>query len=151
MFDSPRTLFSMLNYGFRSLIGPVIGGHLADPVKNLPSIFPRGTLSENFPYLLPNLIVVLFIVASGILGHFFLEKSHPNMQNQPDVGRRLSSWFGRVIRRLASKQFLGTPEQEPDSIRPLVVQPAASATPDGTRQRLPLEIVAAESQTDGIA
>jgi hypothetical protein len=64
---------------FRSLIGPVIGGHLADPVKTLPSIFREGTLWETFPYLLPNLIVILIIITGGFLGLFFLEESHPQM------------------------------------------------------------------------
>jgi MFS family permease len=64
---------------FRSLIGPVIGGHLADPVKTLPSIFREGTRWETFPYLLPNLIVILIIIISDFLGLFFLEESHPQM------------------------------------------------------------------------
>ena len=78
----------------------MIGGHLADPVKNLATIFHKGSVWEDFPYLLPNLIVVLFIMTSGLLGFFFLEESHPQMQNQSDVGRKISSWFGKKIAQL---------------------------------------------------
>jgi len=86
----------------------VIGGHLADPVKNLPSIFHKGTVWEEFPYLLPNLIVVLFIMTSGLLGFLFLEESNPEMQNQADMGRKISSWFGRKIGQLFGR--VGTRE-----------------------------------------
>jgi hypothetical protein len=78
----------------------VIGGHLADPVKNLPSIFHRGSTWEAFPYLLPNIIVVLFITTSGFLGFLFLEESHPQLRNRPDLGRNISQWIRRKIKGL---------------------------------------------------
>ncbi|KAF8846429.1 MFS general substrate transporter [Acephala macrosclerotiorum] len=86
--------------GLGSLIGPVIGGHLADPVKNLPLMFRKGTLWEIFPYLFPNLVVAVSIMTSGLLGFFFLDESHPKMQNQPDFGRKISRCVGRKIRAL---------------------------------------------------
>ncbi|KAH8807652.1 MFS multidrug transporter [Xylogone sp. PMI_703] len=83
-----------------ALIGPVIGGHLAEPVKIMPSIFHKNSIYGTFPYLLPNLVVVLFIMASGFLGFFFLEESHPEKQNQPDIGRKMAIWLRGKITRL---------------------------------------------------
>jgi hypothetical protein len=92
-----------LMFTFRSLIGPVIGGHLADPVNNLPSIFRKGTLWETFPYLLSNLIVALIIMISGFLGFFFLKESHPQKQDQTDMGLKISSWISKKTRSLFGK------------------------------------------------
>ena len=103
---SPKNSRSMklnLMFTFRSLIGPVIGGHLADPVNNLPSIFRKGTLWETFPYLLSNLIVALIIMISGFLGFFFLKESHPQKQDQTDMGLKISSWISKKTRSLFGK------------------------------------------------
>lgn len=75
----------------------MIGGHLANPVENLPFMLRKGTLWETFPYLLPNLVVVVSIMTSGLLEFLFLEDSHPEMQNQPDLGRKISRWFWKKV------------------------------------------------------
>ncbi|KAH8757012.1 major facilitator superfamily domain-containing protein [Hyaloscypha sp. PMI_1271] len=97
--------FSVVTFlrGFGSLIGPAICGHLADPVKTLPSIFHEENLWEIFPYLLPNLIVILIITTSSFLGFLFLEESRPQMQNQTDMGWKMSSWVSRKIKSLFGK------------------------------------------------
>jgi len=83
-----------------SLIGPVIGGYLADPTKSLPAIFSPGSVWETYPYLLPNLVVVLFIMLSGLLGFLFLDESHPKFRNRLDKGRILSQWANRCFRTI---------------------------------------------------
>jgi len=106
LWVSPKNSRSMklkLIFTFRSLIGPAICGHLADPVKTLPSIFHEENLWEIFPYLLPNLIVILIITTSSFLGFLFLEESRPQMQNQTDMGWKMSSWVSRKIKSLFGK------------------------------------------------
>ncbi|EFE37303.1 hypothetical protein TRV_08041 [Trichophyton verrucosum HKI 0517] len=80
--------------------GPVIGGWLAEPTKTIPSVFPEGSIWEKFPYLLPNLIVTLFIATSGSLGFFFLEETHPHLQNSRNVGLEMSQWLCRKTMKL---------------------------------------------------
>ena len=53
-------------------MGPVIGGSLADPLRNHPEWFhgSRPAFFEKFPFALPNLVcasVFLFTVPIGIL------------------------------------------------------------------------------------
>lgn len=53
-------------------MGPVIGGFLADPLKNHPEWFngSRPAFFERFPFALPNIVcacVFLFSVPIGIL------------------------------------------------------------------------------------
>ena len=63
-----------------TIIGPAIGGTFADPHDNFPNAFPKGSLFERFPYLLPNLICACMLFLSILLGYFLLEETHPDMQ-----------------------------------------------------------------------
>lgn len=62
------------------IIGPSIGGFLADPHDSWPDRFPVGSLFERYPYLLPNLICAALLLVSIVLGVFLLEETHPDMQ-----------------------------------------------------------------------
>ncbi|SPQ25204.1 de28dd51-1f27-477c-b799-b7a3c5281611 [Thermothielavioides terrestris] len=63
-----------------TILGPMIGGLFADPHETYPHIFPKGSLFERFPYLLPNLICAGMLLMSILLGYFLLEETHPDMQ-----------------------------------------------------------------------
>lgn len=63
-----------------TIIGPAIGGTFADPHENYPNLFPKGSLFERFPYLLPNLLCAGMLLLSILLGYFLLEETHPDMQ-----------------------------------------------------------------------
>ncbi|KAK1836934.1 major facilitator superfamily domain-containing protein [Podospora conica] len=63
-----------------TIIGPAIGGTFADPHENFPHAFPKGSMFERFPYLLPNLICAGMLLLSILLGWFLLEETHPDMQ-----------------------------------------------------------------------
>jgi hypothetical protein len=58
----------------------MIGGLFADPHDSYPDLFPKGSLFERFPYLLPNLICAGMLLVSILLGYFLLEETHPDMQ-----------------------------------------------------------------------
>ncbi|KAK1752100.1 major facilitator superfamily domain-containing protein [Echria macrotheca] len=63
-----------------TIIGPMLGGIFADPHESFPETFPKGSLFERFPYLLPNLICAGLLLISILLGYFLLEETHPDMQ-----------------------------------------------------------------------
>ncbi|KAK0701824.1 major facilitator superfamily domain-containing protein [Lasiosphaeria miniovina] len=63
-----------------TIIGPFIGGTFADPHDAFPNVFPKGSLFEMYPYLLPNLICAGLLLVSILLGYFLLEETHPDMQ-----------------------------------------------------------------------
>ncbi|KAI5868516.1 MFS general substrate transporter [Durotheca rogersii] len=62
-----------------TIIGPAIGGILADPHESYPGTFPKGSLFADFPYLLPNLCCAALLLVSICLGYFLLEETHPDM------------------------------------------------------------------------
>ncbi|KAI1776864.1 MFS general substrate transporter [Hypoxylon cercidicola] len=62
-----------------TIIGPAIGGILADPHESWPNAFPKGSIFADFPYLLPNLCCAALLLISICLGYFLLEETHPDM------------------------------------------------------------------------
>lgn len=81
-----------------SIIGSGLGGTLSDPVRNYPGVFVPGTLWEKYPYLLPNLVCVGFVVFGLVVGFLFLEETHEDKKYRKDPGNRLGRW---ILRRLS--------------------------------------------------
>lgn len=85
------------NVAYSSVLGPVIGGALANPCKTFPNIFPTGTLWEQYPFLLPNLFSAFMVLVGVTVGLLFLDETHPDKKRQRDpcrdAGRRLAAFF----------------------------------------------------------
>ncbi|CUS07848.1 unnamed protein product [Tuber aestivum] len=81
-----------------SIIGPALGGLLAEPVKRYPAVFHSGGVFEEYPYLLPNLVSAIILVVGIIIGTLFLEETHEILREKPDIGvragRRMAKFFG---------------------------------------------------------
>ncbi|RWR75923.1 putative peptide/nitrate transporter isoform X3 [Cinnamomum micranthum f. kanehirae] len=62
--------------GLSYIIGPVIGGFLAQPAEKYPSVFSKNSLFGRFPYLLPCVCVSLFALGVTIASLWFPETLH---------------------------------------------------------------------------
>ncbi|ORY91089.1 major facilitator superfamily domain-containing protein [Syncephalastrum racemosum] len=75
--------FSMLPlmFGLGSIIGPIMGGLLSNPVRTYPSLFgDLGVLTDfltEFPYFLPCFLSAVICLCGMIFGFFFLEETLP--------------------------------------------------------------------------
>ncbi|KAI3331511.1 MFS general substrate transporter [Xylariaceae sp. AK1471] len=76
-----------------SMIGPMIGGALARPCINYPSLFPPGTIWDRYPYLLPNLFSAFVVLVGVINGFLFLEETHVQKRMERDRGLELGDWI----------------------------------------------------------
>ena len=72
-FQSRAFLLLPMCFNIGVIIGPILGGILADPVKNFPQLFGPGSLLGgkdgvgwmlHWPYALPNLLSAVFIFIS---------------------------------------------------------------------------------------
>ena len=71
-----------------SIIGPSIGGALAMPCDNLG--FRRTGIFDDYPFLLPNLFCVAVLLLGITIGILFLEETHVDKRDDPDLGRKLA-------------------------------------------------------------
>ena len=69
----------------------MIGGALAKPVENLPSIFAPGSLWDRFPYFLPNLFSAICVTVGVVIGLLFLEETHSEKKLERDRGVELGN------------------------------------------------------------
>lgn len=91
------------------VIGPILGGVLADPVHSFPSLFGKHSAfggetgvawMQKWPYATPNIFSAMFVTTSAtgvILG---LDETLESRRHKRDWGRRLGNRLVDVIRRL---------------------------------------------------
>lgn len=63
------------SYSLGVLAGPLIGGGLANPVSEYPSIFGSVQLFRAYPYALPSLLCGLFGLTSAIITYLYAEET----------------------------------------------------------------------------
>ncbi|EPS45535.1 hypothetical protein H072_489 [Dactylellina haptotyla CBS 200.50] len=105
-----------------SIIGPSVGGMLAEPVKHYPKYFSPDGLFGKFPYLLPNLACFIICCVGVINGILFLDETHPELIDKPDRGRDIGYWIQDTLSvifwRDASEKHPDTFSQSPESTTP---------------------------------
>ncbi|EEH08555.1 conserved hypothetical protein [Histoplasma capsulatum G186AR] len=76
-----------------SIVGPAMGGALAQPCDNYPRLFPRNTIFDRYPFLLPNLVCVVILCFGITIGILFLQETHPEKKFHRDRGIELGRWL----------------------------------------------------------
>lgn len=85
-YQSRAFLILPMCFNIGVIIGPVLGGGLADPVKNFPHLLGPGSLlggkdgvwwMRHWPYALPNVLSAMFIFASLLAVFFGLDEVNP--------------------------------------------------------------------------
>lgn len=96
-------------------LGPAIGGTFARPVDAFPSVFGGSAVFSKFPYLLPNLVCAVLLLATIILNYSLLEETHPDKRKeksrQKTVGDSYDEEEGPLLARANTENSYGaTPE-----------------------------------------
>ncbi|TGO90623.1 hypothetical protein BPOR_0057g00200 [Botrytis porri] len=90
-----------------TIIGPILGGLLADPAGSYPSVFGGIKWLEKYPYAPPNLLSALFLASACLAVIFALEETHELYAHQEDwginAGRAVKHFFRRLRRGNISK------------------------------------------------
>ncbi|KAJ5810204.1 uncharacterized protein N7503_002422 [Penicillium pulvis] len=114
-YQSRAFLLLPMCFNIGVIIGPVLGGTLADPVQSLPWLFGPGSLfggengvwwMKHWPYALPNLLSACFIFMSSLAIFFGLDESHEIARHRRDWGRELGK---RIVRAFARRPLHYSP------------------------------------------
>ncbi|KAA8648962.1 putative MFS multidrug transporter [Aspergillus tanneri] len=117
-YQSRAFLLLPMCFNIGVIIGPILGGTLADPLKTYPSLFGPASFfggkegvwwMQRWPFALPNVLSAIFIFVSLIAVLLGLEETH-------EVARYRSDW-GRKLGRSLMKSLCS---RRPRYYRPLV-------------------------------
>ena len=102
-YHSRTFLILPICFNIGVIIGPAIGGILADPASTYPGLFGRVEWMRRWRYALPNLVSAGFLCMSMLLGFLFLEETleSKRYRNRTDVGLKI----GRGITFLAKRLY----------------------------------------------
>ncbi|KAF2666182.1 MFS general substrate transporter [Microthyrium microscopicum] len=101
----PRAFSLMpLVYSVGSVIGPSIGGALANPLRRSPEdTSAGGSLLWRFPYALPNIVSASFFLIGITIGILFLQETLESRRNKPDWGLVIGRNIVLAVRSSASR------------------------------------------------
>ncbi|EFW15126.1 hypothetical protein D8B26_004526 [Coccidioides posadasii str. Silveira] len=146
-YQSRAFLLLPMCFNTGMILGPILGGILADPVKNYPGLFGPGSLiggkdgvwwMKQWPYALPNFISALFMLIALVAVFLGLDETHEIVKHRSDWGRWL---WKKVARRPSSYTYRPLnqtfDEERVDSIDLQPSEPARSAPASPTTNRTP--------------
>lgn len=121
-YQSRAFLLLPMCFNVGVIIGPLIGGFLADPVHSLPDVFGPGSLlgghdgvawMRAYPYALPNLVCATLLTIATIGVILGLDETHPQLRHNPDRGRRLGGLLHRTLFGGSRSKNVDNHEYEP--------------------------------------
>ncbi|KAF2665392.1 MFS general substrate transporter [Microthyrium microscopicum] len=103
----PRAFSIMpIVYTIGGVIGPSLGGALANPMNRPPTDRTDGPFLWRFPYVLPNLVIAAFFLGGIAIGILFLEESLESKKDKRDwgieLGRKVVALFQNSVIRAKS-------------------------------------------------
>ncbi|KAK1280620.1 Protein ZINC INDUCED FACILITATOR-LIKE 1 [Acorus gramineus] len=69
-------------WGIGLIIGPALGGFLAQPAEKYPNLFSSGSIFARFPYFLPCLVISLFALVVFITAFWLPETLHTHPEDK---------------------------------------------------------------------
>ncbi|KAF5475651.1 hypothetical protein F2P56_007432 [Juglans regia] len=73
------------SWGIGLVLGPAVGGFLAQPAEKYPQIFSEESLFGRFPYLLPCLLISIFALGVSILCFWLPETLHMHTKDNEEL------------------------------------------------------------------
>ncbi|TVY80466.1 putative membrane protein [Lachnellula suecica] len=103
-YQSRAFLILPMSFNIAGILGPLIGGILADPATTLPDTFgPEAAFGwkwlEEYPYALPSILNYVFLATTTLIVFFCLEETLKERKDNFDLGRDLAARFSALVLR----------------------------------------------------
>jgi MFS family permease len=102
-YQSRAFLLLPMCFNIGVIIGPVLGGLLADPAGSYPGIFGNIGWLVKFPYAPPNLMSAVVLLVASTLVFLGLEETLESIRHKGDVGTKIGRKLAEMFRRLRGK------------------------------------------------
>ncbi|KAL1989187.1 hypothetical protein VTN96DRAFT_3734 [Rasamsonia emersonii] len=144
-YQSRAFLLLPMCFNIGVIIGPVLGGILADPVNSYPGLFGPGSFfggkdgvwwMQHWPFALPNLLSAVFIFASFLAVFLGLDETHEVARYNPDWGRKLGKALARGLRSQRDEPRYTRLNDDPDDVNSIDLERSAPPSPTTPRQFL---------------
>ncbi|EEQ29829.1 hypothetical protein McanMca71_007516 [Microsporum canis] len=105
-YQSRAFLLLPMCFNVGVIVGPIMGGLMADPISNYPSLFGPGSWlggadgvswMVKWPFALPNLVTAVFILCSAAAISLGLEETHEVARSRGDMGIRVGKAISRYL------------------------------------------------------
>ncbi|KAK3111933.1 hypothetical protein LTR53_012309 [Teratosphaeriaceae sp. CCFEE 6253] len=139
-FQSRAFLLLPMTFNIGVIVGPLLGGLLADPVGSYPGLFVEGYGGwlKTWPYALPNVVNACFLMCSALGVIFGLEETLEGLRDKPDYGLRFSRWVLRTVFRVKTKQEYQALATQDGNHEDIELHAATQHAPPPIRRKLPL-------------
>lgn len=127
---------------------------MAQPCESFPTLFPRGTIFDRFPFLLPNLVCAVILAVGVLVGVLFLEETHQELKGREDYGIEARRWLVGLFQTRKADQivldkageanfqesFALLEDEEPPGYRTTDGSPRHPSTPSCSPSALPADV-----------
>lgn len=130
-YQSRAFLLLPMTFNIGVIIGPILGGVLADPAASYPDLFGKTRFFISFPYAMPNLVSAFFLLSASLTAWMCLEETLDARVDKRDWGIELRKRLGSTLSGYLSRNRL------PAGYTPLPARDDASTSVEMTPSRTP--------------
>ncbi|KAH7395564.1 major facilitator superfamily domain-containing protein [Cadophora sp. MPI-SDFR-AT-0126] len=136
-YQSRAFLLFPMTFNIGVIIGPILGGLLANPAGTYPEAFGHINFFIHYPYALPNIVSAFFLICSTLGVFFGLAETLGSIRHHEDLGMKCSRKIAEVFRGRQSQEFshayTAVSGDERSTETDVELAPATPSTP--TRQK----------------
>ncbi|ROV94563.1 hypothetical protein VMCG_08148 [Cytospora schulzeri] len=107
-YHSRAFLLLPMTFNIGVIVGPVLGGMLADPAGSYPGVFGGVGFFREFPYALPNLVSAFFLFSASVAAWLCLEETLDARADKADWGIELGKKIGSILSACFSRNRRST-------------------------------------------
>lgn len=116
-YQSRAFMILPMTFNIGVIIGPTLGGLLADPANSFPNTFGNVWWMKHWPYALPNMVSACFLFGATLLLLLGLNETHYLRQHKSDWGRNVGRCLrGFVAGRRRASDYTALPLDEQDGV-----------------------------------
>jgi len=108
-YQSRAFLLFPMCFNIGVIIGPILGGLLADPAGSYPKLFGKVEWLQRFPYAAPNILSAFFLFCAGLGVFFGLAETLESLRHKEDLGIRCARKIYELFHGRPTYQYSAVP------------------------------------------